>query len=75
MRRFNSAGGTIITRRVNNFDELIQDYDLIINCTGLGARTLANDQKMKPIRGQVTRVQAPWIFQTFMADGNYVISK
>lgn len=50
MRRFESAGGKVFQRRVDSFSDLIQDYDLIINCTGLGAKNLANDQKMKPIR-------------------------
>lgn len=75
MKRFESANGKVLEKRVNSFDELVQDYDLIINCTGLGAKILANDQKMRPIRGQVARVQASWIFQSTQNDNNYIIPK
>lgn len=75
MRRFEAAGGKVFQKRVNSFDDLIQDYDIIINCTGLGAKVLAGDQKVKPIRGQVARVHASWNFQTIQGDVNYVILK
>lgn len=75
MRRFESAGGKVFQKRVESFDDLIQDYDLIINCTGLGARFLTNDQKIKPIRGQVLRADASWNFQTVVGDVNYIITK
>ena len=29
------------------------DADIVINCTGIGAKTLCNDAKMHPIRGQL----------------------
>lgn len=75
MGRFKSAGGKVFEKRVNSLDDLIQDYDVIINCTGMGARSLVNDQKMKPIRGQVARVQASWMFQSTQNDDNYIIPK
>lgn len=75
MQRFKLAGGKVFEKRVTNFDELDQDYDLIINCTGLGAKLLANDHKMRPIRGQVQRIQASWIFQSTQNDVNYIIPK
>lgn len=75
MRRYRAAGGRVLEKRVNSFDDLMQDYDLIINCTGLGAKVLANDSNMKPIRGQVARVQASWIFQSTQNDNNYIIPK
>jgi D-amino-acid oxidase len=37
---------------IKNFDQL-DDHDLIINCSGLGARELCNDQQLVPYRGQV----------------------
>ncbi|XP_037027923.1 D-aspartate oxidase [Bradysia coprophila] len=73
MKRFQSAGGKVFEKRINNFDELDQDYDLIINCTGMGAKLLANDRKVRPIRGQVHRVEASWIFQSTQNDVNYII--
>lgn len=76
-KRFEQAGGRFIRRKVFKIDEFAhENYDLIINCTGLGARNLVNDNQVKPIRGQVARVSAPWQFHAFLDDsddGNYVI--
>jgi D-amino-acid oxidase len=46
-------GVKFIKKEIGNFDELSNDYDLIINCSALGARKLCNDDKVIPIRGQV----------------------
>ncbi|GAA6051151.1 hypothetical protein JCM3770_002564 [Rhodotorula araucariae] len=35
--------------------------DLLVNCAGLGARTLVPDEKVFPTRGQLVIVRAPWI--------------
>ncbi|XP_063696881.1 D-aspartate oxidase [Culicoides brevitarsis] len=76
-KRFEKAGGRFIRRKVFQIDELAnENYDLIVNCTGLGAKSLLNDSQVKPIRGQVARVSAPWQFHAFLDDsddGNYVI--
>jgi D-amino-acid oxidase len=42
----------IAKKEIQSFDE-IDDADLIINCAGLGARKLCNDEEVIPIRGQV----------------------
>ena len=57
-RQFLDAGGELRKRKIHTLNELIDDggYDLIINCTGLGARELAADNTVKCIRGQVARV-------------------
>lgn len=49
-------GGKIEQRIINNFEELI-DFDIIINCTGVKAEKLAKDERVSPIRGQVSRVK------------------
>lgn len=75
MKRLLAAGGRFEKRRVESLDEL-EDADLIVNCTGLGSQSLIEDFKLQPIRGQVARVKAPWIFHVIMHkddDGNYVI--
>lgn len=76
-KRFEKAGGRFIRRKVFKLDEFAhENYDLIINCTGLGARNLMNDTQVKPIRGQVARVSAPWQFHAILDDsddGNYII--
>ena len=37
--------------RVESFDDV--DADVVVNCAGLGARELAGDDSLEPIRGQV----------------------
>lgn len=32
-----------------------------MNCVGIGALELCGDTNMNPVRGQVMRVQAPWM--------------
>lgn len=76
-RRFHEAGGHLSRRKVSHLDEL-NGFDVVINCTGLGARHLANDSLVVPVRGQVIRVKASWLFNVFMddsEDGNYIIPK
>lgn len=74
---FLNGGGRIRKAKIEHFDEL-SDYDLVCNCTGLGAGVLANDHKVVPVRGQVMRVDASHLFNVFMDesdDGNYIIPK
>ena len=37
--------------------QLVGDFDVIVNCSGLGARTLANDDSVFPINGHIFRVR------------------
>jgi D-amino-acid oxidase len=57
--RFLRAGGTIEERRLNSLQEALSDNDVVVNCTGLGARQLLPDHEMSPVRGQVVRVRNP----------------
>ncbi|MCU0689477.1 MAG: FAD-binding oxidoreductase, partial [Phycisphaerales bacterium] len=51
------AGTNIIIQRVTHVDELFdQGHQAIINASGLGARTLAPDPAVRPMRGQVLHV-------------------
>jgi len=56
-RRFRTAGGEV---RANvHFDKLEDvsvDFDLVINCAGIGARALVDDPELEPHRGQVAIV-------------------
>ncbi|XP_058117221.1 D-amino-acid oxidase-like [Anopheles ziemanni] len=76
--RFLTVGGKFIKAKVTGFDaDLIgRKVDLIVNCSGLGSLELAKDDAMLPIRGQVARVSAPWIYEVILDDsddGNYII--
>jgi D-amino-acid oxidase len=45
-------GVTFQQRMIERFNEL-KGFDLVVNCSGLGARALCNDEKLIPYRGQV----------------------
>lgn len=47
-----SKGVQLHQKEVRSFSELT-GFDLIINCSGLGAKTLCNDERLVPYRGQV----------------------
>jgi D-amino-acid oxidase len=60
-QRFARVGGTIDVRRAQSLDEALSAAPVVVNCTGLGARELANDRTVVPIRGQVMVVENPGI--------------
>ncbi|MBL7998455.1 MAG: FAD-dependent oxidoreductase [Candidatus Kapabacteria bacterium] len=45
-------------RTLESFEELLYTDAVVVNCTGLGARLLAGDESVYPIRGQVVRVRS-----------------
>ncbi|HEX8903721.1 MAG TPA: FAD-dependent oxidoreductase, partial [Longimicrobiaceae bacterium] len=57
--RFGENGGAMEMRRIASLDEAAAEAPLVVNCTGLGARELVNDAEMRPVRGQVMRVENP----------------
>ncbi|KAI4466546.1 d-amino acid oxidase [Holotrichia oblita] len=74
-KKFVNRGGKIIIKKIESFSQL-NEYDLIINCTGLYSKYLNSDDKVRPIRGQIARVEAPWQFDIQMDDsddGHYII--
>lgn len=75
-KRIAKAGGKIIKQRIKSFDDL-EEFDVVINCAGLGAKQLVNDPDLRPVRGQVIRVRAPWITDVFVdqTNHNYIIPK
>ena len=54
IRDFHLAGGKIVIREFHSAHELTGlPENLIFNCTGLGARTIFNDDELMPIKGQL----------------------
>ena len=53
--RFLKGGGEIIKRKVDSFEEMLTDYDIVFNCTGLAATQLTPDSELIPNRGQLVR--------------------
>ncbi|XP_036920937.1 D-aspartate oxidase isoform X2 [Sturnira hondurensis] len=68
-KRVTESGGLIVTRRVEDLWELHPSFDIVVNCSGLGSRHLAGDLEIFPVRGQVLKVQAPWV-KHFIRDGS-----
>jgi D-amino-acid oxidase len=57
--RFTAGGGVMERRRAASLAEARAACPLVVNCGGLGARALAGDPSVLPIRGQVVRVENP----------------
>lgn len=69
-KRFLQLGGQVVQKKINSLQELCgNSYDIIINCTGIGSKTLADDEQVYPVRGQVLNVEAPWL-KHFIRDGD-----
>lgn len=64
---FKSLGGGLVQKTVNNIQEALAEYDVVVNCTGLGSRELFNDSSIYPVRGQIVRVK-PNGFDQVIAD-------
>jgi len=66
-----TLGGCFIEGKLKSLSEISDRYDVIINCSGLGARELANDLQMIPIRGQILYAKAPCV-KEFICNINMV---
>ncbi|CAH0687945.1 unnamed protein product [Spodoptera exigua] len=74
--RFERANGRLLRAKITSLqDPLLEAYDVVVNCTGLGARWLVPDDAVVPVRGQITKVKAPWMNLSIIDEegGNYII--
>ena len=53
--------------------ELSADYNVVVNCAGLGGGALVGQADTFPIRGHVIRVRAPWIKSAYFCGSNYIL--
>ena len=58
-RTFLDAGGTIEVKKLATLREALGHAEVIVHCSGLGARELADDPRMQPVRGQLVRLKNP----------------
>lgn len=56
--RVAELGGSFDARRLTGLGE-VTGVDVVVNCSGLGARELVGDDAVFPVRGQVVRVRNP----------------
>lgn len=69
VRDFLLFGGTIVIRKFDTpRDLMLLRESVIINCTGLGSKTLFNDEELVPVKGQLT-VLVPQPEVTYRASG------
>lgn len=71
LARFAANGGDVELRSLASLDELAPGADLIVNASGLGARELAPDPSVYPIRGQLAIVAAPGPLRFLVDDDSH----
>jgi D-amino-acid oxidase len=67
-RTFLAGGGRVEQRTVRDFAEAFAVAPMVVNCSGLGARELAHDPAVYPVRGQVARIPARGFRRALSAD-------
>lgn len=55
--RFLKDGGSFEKHKITSLEELAGLDTWVINCTGLGAKTICKDQELRPMRGQILRCE------------------
>lgn len=78
IQQIQSAGGQLQQRTVKELTELCgEGWDVVVNCCGLRSKDLMSDPYCYPIRGQITKVRAPWVtqcvFAAFPGETAYII--
>ncbi|GLC46523.1 hypothetical protein PLESTF_000956400 [Pleodorina starrii] len=53
--------------------DAVSSVDLVVNAAGLGCLDLLPDPRVAPIRGQVVRVEAPWVKEAYFFEPFYII--
>lgn len=66
VRRLAAAGGQIEIRRVKSLTDAAEHAPVVVNCTGLGARELADDDTVLPVFGQHVVLTNPGLDELFV---------
>jgi D-amino-acid oxidase len=67
LARYARLGGTIDYATVTALASV--DAPVVVNCTGIGARSLVPDESLVPVRGQVVVVEDPGISEFYLDHG------
>lgn len=57
LARLRSLGGELVVRALDSLAPALDAAPLVVHCAGLGARELVGDRELRPIRGQLVRVE------------------
>src|SRR5215469_6653194 len=57
VRTFHAGGGQIMQKAITNLGEAFARCNVVVNCSGLGARELVGDRDLHPARGQVVKIK------------------
>ena len=57
LHRFYQNGGQLIQENIADVGPLCSQYPLIINCSGLGAAQLFDDQELYPVQGHLVKIE------------------
>ena len=68
LRRYEGLGGTVSAQTVTSLDSVAAP--VVVNCTGIGARSLVPDEALVPVRGQVVVVENPGITEFYLDHGD-----
>lgn len=68
--RLSFSGTEIEIRKVGSLAEAAAEAPVVVNCSGLGARELAGDAALRPVRGQLVRLLNPGITRFWLDDDN-----
>ncbi|XVU22192.1 FAD-dependent oxidoreductase [Actinoplanes sp. CA-054009] len=64
-RLLDSDGEVIFGERLPTLGAAFADSDVVVNCSGAGARELVPDPSVQPIRGQIVAVRNPGLTEFF----------
>lgn len=68
VRRLAEAGVEIEVRPLRSLTDAAERTPVVVNCAGIGARELAGDGALRPVRGQHVVVENPGLEDFFMAE-------
>lgn len=68
VRRYTGRGGTVLAQTVTSLRSV--PAPVVVNCTGIGARSLLPDEALVPVRGQVVVVENPGLSEFYLDHGD-----
>ncbi|ULT97850.1 hypothetical protein L3Y34_005588 [Caenorhabditis briggsae] len=74
--KFLKNGGKIKNSKIQKIEDVEKEFglfDVILNCTGIGARHLIGDNEVFPTRGQILKVKCPSVKHFFIDDQFYAL--